>query len=205
MVNFKIILGLKDGKTVQKVVSDQEAKSLVGLKIGDKVDGSKIGLAGYELEITGGSDNCGFPMRKDVSGSSRKKILITKGVGNRESKRGIRKRRTVCGNTIHTKISQINLRVLKEGKAKLEETPKEGAEEKADKPAKQEKPKAEKAPDKPKEKPKEEKAPVKEEKPKKEEPKKADKPKEEKVEKKAPKVEAKKEAPADKPKEEKKE
>lgn len=74
MVNFKIILGLKDGKSVQKVLQEQEAKNLIGLKIGDEVDGNKIGLKGYKLEITGGSDNCGFPMRKDVQDLVEKKF-----------------------------------------------------------------------------------------------------------------------------------
>lgn len=133
MAEFKVVLGLKNGKTVQKVVKDTEASALLGVKIGDKVDGSKIGFAGYELELCGGSDYCGFPMRKDVQGTGRKRILITKSVGMRENVRGMRKRKTVCGNTVHAKITQVNLKVLKEGKVKLVEQPKEESAPKVEK------------------------------------------------------------------------
>lgn len=162
MVEFKLVLGLKNGKSVQKVLKEPEANSLLGMKIGDKVSGDKIGLAGYELEISGGSDYCGFPMRKDLPGTGRKRILITRGVGMREKGKGLRKRKTMCGNTIHSKISQINLKILKEGKAKLVEE----ASEKGEK----------------EEKPKEEKPKPKKEGPKKEEAKKEEKPKEDKKE-----------------------
>ena len=58
----------------------------------------------------------------------------------------MKKRKTVCGDTINEKITQVNLKITKQGKAKLfeakEEKPKEGKKEKpAEKPkeAKQEK------------------------------------------------------------------
>jgi small subunit ribosomal protein S6e len=116
MSEFKLVIGQKDGKCVQKTIKDHEAEMLVGLKIGDKVVGDKIGLQGYEFEISGGSDYCGFPMRKDLPGTARKNILMTKGVGMQEGLRGMRKRKSVCGNTIHQKISQVNLKILKAGK-----------------------------------------------------------------------------------------
>jgi small subunit ribosomal protein S6e len=158
MAEFKLVLGLKDGKSVQRVLQEPDSNTLVGMKIGDKLKGDKVGMAGYEFEISGGSDNCGFPMRKDLTGSGRKKVLITRGKGMRKKGKGLRKRVTVCGNTIHDQISQVNLKVVKVGKAKLE--PKSEEEKEADK--KQEKPKKDakekKAPQKKEEKkPKEEK------------------------------------------------
>ena len=53
-------------------------------------------------------------------------------------KKGILQRKTVCGNTIHPKITQINLKVLKQGTSdifadagkKKEEKKEEGKEEK---------------------------------------------------------------------------
>ncbi len=149
MVEFKLVLGLKNGKSVQRVLKEPEANSLLGMKIGDKVSGDKIGLAGYELEISGGSDYCGFPMRKDLPGTGRKKVMITRGVGMREKGKGLRKRKTMGGNTIHARISQINLKVLKEGKAKLVEEASEEKEKPEEKPKKEatkkeEKPKEEK-------------------------------------------------------------
>lgn len=170
MVEFKLVLGLKDGKSIQRVVHDPEASSLVGMKIGDKLSGDKIGLAGYEFEVAGGSDYGGFPMRKDLPGTGRKRILITRGKGMRKKGKGLRQRKTVCGNTIHDRISQVNLKVLKQGKAKLEAEKKEDKPKEKPKKAPKDKPKEKtqekpKKEDKPKEEPKKE-APIKEDKPK---------------------------------------
>jgi len=133
MPDFKVVISLKDGKSVQKEVKDPHAKSLMGKKLGDKIKGDDIDLAGYEFQITGGSDYCGFPMRRDVSGTMRKKILAVGGVGIKGGQRGQLQRKTVCGNTVYAKTAQINVKVLKEGKAKLiEEKPAvEKKEEKA--------------------------------------------------------------------------
>jgi small subunit ribosomal protein S6e len=126
MVSFKVVIGLKDGKCVQKEIQEPESKTLLGRKIGDAVNGDNIGLAGYEFQVTGGSDYCGFPMRKDVEGFARKRILAVEGIGLRKERKGVRTRKTVCGNTIHPKISQVNLKVTKEGKEPLAAPPKEG-------------------------------------------------------------------------------
>lgn len=196
MVNFKIILGLKNGKSVQKVLKDQEAKNLIGLKIGDTVKGDKIGIEGYTLEITGGSDNCGFPMRKDVAGSGRKKVFITKGVGLRDKGKGLRKRRTVCGNQIHSNISQVNLKVVKQGKGKIEIESKPEKEKQEEKPEPKPEKKEEKKPE-PKKKP----AEKKEQKPEKKEDKKSE-PKKKPVEKKPEPKQEKKEDKKPEPKQE---
>ncbi len=119
MVSFKVVIGTKEGKCVQKEIQEPEARTLLGRKIGDKVSGDNLGLAGYEFQITGGSDYCGFPMRKDVEGFARKRILAVQGVGLKKIAKGIRIRKTVCGNTIHPKISQVNLKVLTAGKEPL--------------------------------------------------------------------------------------
>ena len=119
MVAFKIVIGTKDGKCVQKDVAEPDAKNLIGKKVGEVIKGELIGLTGYEFEISGGSDYAGFPMRKDVAGMGRKRILAVAGVGLKKKAKGIRVRKTVCGNTIHANISQVNLKVLKEGKEKL--------------------------------------------------------------------------------------
>lgn len=113
---FKLVISDPgSGMSVQKEADDEASKGFIGLKIGDSVKGELIGLHGYEFAITGGSDYCGFPMRKDVPGIGRKKILAYHGVGVRPLKKGILQRKSVCGNTIHAKISQINLKVVKQG------------------------------------------------------------------------------------------
>ena len=85
--------------------------------------------------ITGGSDKCGFPMRKGIQ-KPRQKIMIGKSVGfsgrlrstkkNKNRKQnGLLKRRTVCGERITKIIRQINLKVTKKGSQSLEEAPAE--------------------------------------------------------------------------------
>ena len=120
MAEFKLNIGdSKTGKTVKKVVSGEQADVFLKKKIGDKVKGDPAGFAGYEFLITGGSDYCGFPMRKDVEGSARKKILIVSGTGIRKNRKGRRTRRTVAGNTIYSRTAQINLNIANKGKEDL--------------------------------------------------------------------------------------
>ena len=128
MVEFKLVLNDKKGKSFSKQVSGKEADALVGKKIGAKISGDGVGFAGYEFELTGGSDFAGFPMRKGVKGFGRKRILTAKGVGFsgktrwKKKKKGLRVKTTVCGETVYPKITQINLKVLKEGKGALGES-----------------------------------------------------------------------------------
>jgi small subunit ribosomal protein S6e len=156
MVDFKLtIADPKTGKCTQRELKAPDSKALMGKKISDKIEGSTIGLTDYEFELTGGSDYCGFPMRKDVQGTNRKRILAIDGVGLKKKAKGIKQRKTVCGNTIHDKIVQINLKITKQGKEDLfkakakegdapaEKAPKEEAKPEAPKEEKKEAPKAE--------------------------------------------------------------
>ncbi len=159
MVDFKIVISdPRTGKTSQKEIKDDDARKFMGLKIGDKLKGDFLDIGDVEIEITGGSDYCGFPMRNDVLGVGRKRILAISGVGIRKKEKGIKKRKTVCGNTIHAKISQINVKVLGGKPAKVKEEGKKEKHKAKEKPAKAKlEKKAEKAPKKEvkKEKPKE--------------------------------------------------
>lgn len=120
MVEFKVVISdPKTGLSVQKEVKEPAAKAFLGLKMGDTLKGEIIDLQGYDFEITGGSDFCGFPMRKDVMGVGRKKILAYVGVGVRKQVKGMLQRKTVCGNTVHAKIAQINLKANKIGSADI--------------------------------------------------------------------------------------
>ena len=121
MASFKLnIADPKTGKCYKTEAKDAQASTFMGMNIGEKIDGSKIGLDGYELEITGGSDYCGFPMRGGILGI-RKKLVIYKGVGFKGGVREMRKRKTVCGHKINEKISALNLKVAKEGPKGLAE------------------------------------------------------------------------------------
>jgi len=124
MAEFKLVLSRKDGKSFQNVVKDDQAKVFLKKRISDKIDGKEVGMEGYELEICGGSDKSGFPMRKSIQ-EKRKKIRVGKGVGfsgknrNKKKQKGLRRKKTVCGERIDSSIVQINLKILKEGKDKL--------------------------------------------------------------------------------------
>jgi len=121
MVNFKIVISdPKTKKAYQKEVEHAQS-GMVGKKIGDTVSGNNIGCSGYEFQITGGSDKDGFPMRADVEGTGRKRVLVTKGTGFREKSRGIRKRKSIRGNTVSQEVSQINVKVTKYGTKQIEE------------------------------------------------------------------------------------
>jgi len=92
-MDIKINIADKSGKTVKKELKEDQASSLYNKKIGDKFHGELIDMPGYEFEVAGGSDYCGFPMRKDVSGTMRKAILTTTGLGNKYVRKGMRLRR----------------------------------------------------------------------------------------------------------------
>ena len=152
MSEFKIVIGdPKTGKSHQREIKDAEAEVFLGLKIKNNVRGDSFGLSGYEFEITGGSDKSGFPMRRDLDTTARKKILVVEGVGVKRKRKGQRQRKSVRGNTISSQISQINLKILKYGKEKLgEEKPAEGEAKKEAAPAEKERPKVEKPAEAPK-------------------------------------------------------
>ncbi|HIH31334.1 TPA: 30S ribosomal protein S6e [Candidatus Woesearchaeota archaeon] len=114
-MDMKINIADKTGKTLKKEFKDDQASVLYNKKIGDKINGELIDMPGYEFEIAGGSDYCGFPMRKDVNGIMRKAILTTTSLGNKYKRKGMRLRRTVAGNTIYNRTSQVNLKVIKHG------------------------------------------------------------------------------------------
>lgn len=123
MVEFKVVISdPKTGKAYQKVVSGANANKLIEKQIGDIINGTLVDLPpDYELQITGGSDKDGFPMRPDLPGTGRKRILLSGGVGYNPKEKGVRKRKTVRGRVISADIVQINMKVVKHGKIPLEE------------------------------------------------------------------------------------
>lgn len=122
MAEFRAVVSdPKDGRSYQVTVSGHHANSLIGKKIGDVIDGIFVGLPGYKLQITGGSDKDGFPMRKDLPGPRRKKLLISGGVGFRPTRGGLRRRKNVRGNTIAPDTLQVNMKVTQHGMKPISE------------------------------------------------------------------------------------
>jgi len=121
MVDFRVVVSdALTGKAYQIEVSEASANAFMGKAIGSEVDGSTVGLSGYTLQVTGGSDKGGFPMRRTLPGSKRKKLLVTGGSGFHPDEEGIRKRRSIRGNAIAGDIVQINTVVKDYGASPIE-------------------------------------------------------------------------------------
>ena len=117
-------------QSTTKTLDEDEATTLHGMQLGDELPGDNIGMSGYVFKITGGSDRAGFPMRREVIGTGRRKVLIQGGVGLRKNREGRRVRRTVSANTIYEETAQVNVKVLEEGDEPLfEDKSDEAAEE----------------------------------------------------------------------------
>jgi len=114
MVEFKVVVNdTKNGKSHNVSVSGHHANSLIGKKIGDEVDGIFVSLPGYKLIITGGTDKDGFAMRYDLPGMARRRLLVSHGKGFNAKENGMRKKKSIRGNTINQDVVQINMKVVK--------------------------------------------------------------------------------------------
>ena len=121
MVEFKVVVNdVKGGKSHQVQISGHHANSLIGKKIGDEVDGIFISLPGYKLSITGGTDKNGFPMRNDLPGSIRRRLLLSNSKGFHPKENGLRHKKSIRGNTINQDLVQINMKVVKHSSKPIE-------------------------------------------------------------------------------------
>lgn len=121
-MDFRVIISdPKSGRAYQVEIKDPGASKFLGHKIGDTIDGEAAGLPGYTLQITGGSDREGFPMRHDLPGSKRRKILVTRGTGYHSKEHGRRRRKSVHGRDIAPDIGQINTKIAEHGTKPVEE------------------------------------------------------------------------------------
>lgn len=118
MAKFKLIVSHSDGKSQVAEIEGPRAQPLVGKRIGESVDGMIAGLSGLTLQVTGGSDKDGFPMRANVHGGVKARVLLSEGVGFNPKEGGERRRKLVRGNVITEDIVQVNLKVAQEQKEK---------------------------------------------------------------------------------------
>jgi small subunit ribosomal protein S6e len=119
-LTFKVVVSDKEN-SYQIESNDSINKQIVGLTIGEDMDGKLIGLEGYKLKITGGSDKNGFPMKKDIDSSRRVKSLVSGGIGYKPKADGVRRRKSFRGNTISEDIVQINTVVSETGNKSINE------------------------------------------------------------------------------------
>ena len=128
MAEFKaVIADPKSGRTHKRDITGHYANALVGKKIGEDFDGLFVGLPGYKLQITGGSDKDGFPMRRDLPGPRRKRLILSGGTGFHPTRPGVRKKKTVRGNAVSPDILQLNMKIVQRGPKSIEDAWKEQA------------------------------------------------------------------------------
>jgi len=119
-MEYKVVVSdPKTGRSYQLAVKDDQAKKIKGKKIGEAVEGAALGLPGYKVEITGGADKSGFPMKKGLHLSRSTNILMGRGVGFR-AKKGERRRRRVHGEVVGDDIVQVNVKVTEYGSKPLD-------------------------------------------------------------------------------------
>lgn len=122
MADFRIVVS--DSKTAQAyqvTVTGAAASKIIGKNIGDTISGDIAGLGGYTLKLTGGTDKDGFPMRPDLPGPARRKILVAGGVGFHPKADGVRMRKAMRGREISSDVTQINTVVVEYGQKPLAE------------------------------------------------------------------------------------
>lgn len=115
-----VVSDRKSGKTAQLDIPKDAESGFLGRKIGEVVDGTAAGLAGFKVKITGLSDNTGSPSRKEIEGTRKARPLLSHGIGVRVRARGFRARRLIRGNTISTDTAQINTAIEEYGAMSLE-------------------------------------------------------------------------------------
>ena len=130
MAKFKVIVSDPETGT-SKVVELEEVRAVpfIGRKIGEVVEGAVVDLPAHKLQIMGGSDRDGVPMRPNVHGGVRRKVVLSGGVGFNPQDKGQRRRKTVRGDVITDEIVQINTKIIEKPKkpaeSKKEQAPKE--------------------------------------------------------------------------------
>lgn len=122
MADFKLVVSdPKSGKAYNVDVTGPKVNKFIGKPIGSEIDGDSAGLAGYTLVITGGSDKDGVPMRRDLPGQPRRKVLVAGGTGYHAKSEGMRKRKLLRGNELSADLVQVNAKVTAYGPKSLDE------------------------------------------------------------------------------------
>ncbi|MFP4174974.1 MAG: 30S ribosomal protein S6e [Halobacteriales archaeon] len=111
---------------------EAQVDDFAGRAIGDEVDGSIAGLDGYTLELTGGSDDTGRPMRGDVEGQAIEEILVDGGTGFNPTRDGERRRVSVRGGEVGDATVQLNTKIVEQGDTEVAELLGEGEEDEED-------------------------------------------------------------------------
>jgi small subunit ribosomal protein S6e len=126
MAKFKVVVSDPEtGASKSVELEGARAAPLIGRRMGEVIDGSIVDLPGHKVQITGGSDKDGFPMRRNVHGGVRREVVLSGGVGFNPETRGARRRKTVRGNVITDEIVQVNMKIVEKPKEREKKRAKE--------------------------------------------------------------------------------
>jgi small subunit ribosomal protein S6e len=122
MAKFKVIVSDPEAGT-SKVVELEDARAVpfIGRRLGEIIDGAVVDLPAHKVQLKGGSDKDGVPMRGNVHGGVRRSVVLSGGAGFNPKKKGERKRKTVRGSTITDEIAQINMKIVEKPAVKATE------------------------------------------------------------------------------------
>ena len=119
MTEFQVVIGDPETGNSHQIKVDGKDANFMGKEIGDEIEGELVGLNGYTLRLTGGSDLIGRQLSPEIKGPAPKKIMVTGPSPNAKGLRsGERKRITVRGREIS---DQINTVVQSRGKLSISE------------------------------------------------------------------------------------
>ena len=130
MASFTVVVGdPESGESYQLEADGQDANRFLGKSIGEEVDGSAVGLDGYTLTITGGSDEAGRPLNETVASPDLDEVLMDeRQTGYKPQRDGERRRITVRGREVSDAVAQVNATVAEHGDASIADLLGEGDE-----------------------------------------------------------------------------
>ena len=102
------------GKTQKVEIEDARMTTLIGRRIGEVMDGTVANLPGKRIQLVGGIDKDGIPMRPDVHGGVKTRIIMSKGIGYKPKRKGERRRRIIRGNIVTIDTIFLNFKMVKE-------------------------------------------------------------------------------------------
>ena len=126
-----IVSDPETGKSQRVELEDERMSPLIGRRIGEAMDGTIANLPGHRIQLTGGTDKDGIPMRPDVHGGAKAKIILSGGVGYKPKRKGARKRVVVRGNTVSADTTFLNFKIVEKPKGRRKqktEEPKKDSE-----------------------------------------------------------------------------
>jgi small subunit ribosomal protein S6e len=107
-----IVSDPETGRSQRVELDVTQMNPLIGRRIGETIDGTIANLSGHRMQLTGGTDKDGIPMRSDVHGGVKANIILSGGVGYKPKRKGERKRVVVRGNMVTADTVFLNFKIV---------------------------------------------------------------------------------------------